>query len=92
MAKRRAHLIISGRVQGVCYRAFTKDVAVSRGLTGWVKNLPDGRVEAVLEGESDSIERAVAECYKGPPASHVTDIAIEWEEFKGEFSGFDIGY
>ena len=88
----RVHLFIEGIVQGVVYRAFAREVALKLGLRGWVRNMPDGRVEAVFEGEKDAVEKAIAECYKGPPASHVTNIDITWEPYKGEFNGFEIRY
>jgi len=87
-----AHLIVRGRVQGVFFRAFTREVAVSLGLRGWVRNLPDGTVEALFEGDRKDIEQAVARCYEGPPASHVTDIDIEWGAYRGEFESFTIKY
>lgn len=77
--KTRAHLYISGRVQGVYYRAFTQEVADSLGLKGWVRNLPDRRVEAVFEGERDLIEKAIMQCRQGPPYANVTDIEVIWE-------------
>jgi acylphosphatase len=92
MAKARAHLFISGRVQGVFYRAFTEEVARSNGLTGWTRNMPDGRVEAVFEGGRDSIDRAVSACWNGPPAARVDDIEVRWEDFKGEFGSFSVRY
>ncbi len=92
MGKTRVHLFIEGRVQGVWYRAFTRDVAMKHNIRGWVRNLPDGRVEAVFEGEEADIEKAVAECYKGPPAARVTKIDIDRQPYSGEFSGFEIRY
>ncbi len=92
MGKTRVHLFIEGRVQGVWYRAFTRDVAIRNNIRGWVRNLPDGRVEAVFEGEERDIEKAIAECYKGPPAAHVTKIDINRQPYRGEFSGFEIKY
>jgi acylphosphatase len=92
MEKARAHLIISGRVQGVFYRAFTEDIAYSFGLKGWVKNRNDGNVEAIFEGKREDIEKAISSCYKGPPASKVTNIDVKWENFKGEFDTFSIRY
>ncbi len=89
---KRAHLIIKGRVQGVFYRAFTREVAVSLGLKGWVRNLSDGNVEAVFEGSKADIESAVVQCYKGPSASSVSDIKVSWEEYRGEFDSFMIRY
>lgn len=90
--KARAHLYISGRVQGVCYRAFTQEIADSLGLKGWVRNLPDRRVEAVFEGEKDKIEMAIKKCHEGPPASRVTNIDVIWEESHEGFSDFRIRY
>ena len=92
MSEARAHLFIEGRVQGVCYRAFTRDIAHTLGLNGWVRNLFDGRVEAVFEGKKEFIERAIQECYSGPPGARVTNIEVKWEEFKGDLRGFTIKY
>ncbi len=88
----RAHLIIKGRVQGVFFRAFTRDVAISLGLKGWARNLSNGNVETVFEGENGKIGQAIAQCYKGPPASNVIDIDIKWEPYTGEFGIFSISY
>ncbi len=88
----RAHLLIEGVVQGVFYRAFTQNVAVKRGLYGWVRNLPDGRVEAVFEGSRKLIEQAVMECRKGPAGSYVSNIDLEWEPYTGAERGFAIRY
>jgi acylphosphatase len=86
----RLKLIISGRVQGVCYRWFTRDTSVELGLTGWVRNLPDGTVEAVVEGERDKLEQLLGWCRRGPDLARVTDIQAEWEEGTGEFQDFTI--
>ena len=92
MAEARAHLLIFGRVQGVCYRAFTRNLAINLGLEGWVRNLYDGNVEALFEGEKKTIEQALKECYTGPPGARVTDIKIHWETFVGDQKGFIIRY
>lgn len=76
----KAHLIIEGRVQGVAYRYFTRDVAGSLGLQGWVRNLYDGNVEVVFEGERDQIERAIDRCHEGPPFAVVTRIEVSWSD------------
>jgi acylphosphatase len=86
----RLKLIISGRVQGVCYRWFTRDTAVELSLTGWVRNLPDGTVEAVVEGEKEKLEQLLGWCRRGPDLARVTDIQAEWEEGTGEFQDFSI--
>ncbi|NOZ25722.1 MAG: acylphosphatase [Nitrospirae bacterium] len=92
MKRMRAHLYIEGLVQGVFYRAFVRELAIRSGLRGWVRNLPDGRVEAVFEGGKEEIENAVKECYKGPPAARVTKIDVTWEPYRGEFRDFEIRY
>lgn len=88
----RAHLLISGRVQGVFYRAHTRDEARKRGLTGWVRNLPNGRVAAVAEGERAKIEGLIAWCRQGPPYSYVDEVLVDWQPYQGEFQEFRIAY
>ncbi|MCE5312966.1 MAG: acylphosphatase [Nitrospiraceae bacterium] len=88
----RAHLLISGIVQGVFYRAFTKQNADAIGLSGWVRNTADGSVEAVLEGEKEAIERMIKICRQGPPASVVRSVDVRWESGSEELSGFQIRY
>lgn len=88
----RAHLIISGVVQGVFYRASTKDTAVRLGLKGWVRNLPDGKVEAVFEGPREDVDRAVAWCRQGPPGAYVESVKEKPGRFTGEFSDFRVVY
>ncbi|MCX8030796.1 MAG: acylphosphatase [Thermodesulfovibrionales bacterium] len=90
--KYRAHLIIEGKVQGVFFRAFTKEVADSLGLKGWVRNLPNRKVEAVFEGNKEDIETAISRCYIGPPMSMVINIDIRWEDKVEGFSDFRIRY
>ena len=92
MENARAHLFIDGRVQGVFYRAFTRDIAHRLCLSGWAKNLRDGRVEAVFEGEKRSIEEAIRECNAGPPSAEVTNIEIQWESYSGDETGFSVRY
>ena len=88
-SKVRAHVWIAGRVQGVAFRAYTVDEASVRGVTGWVGNIPDGRVEAVFEGERAVVEAMIAWCRKGPPAARVSSVEVTWEEPTGEV-GFGI--
>lgn len=92
MPRARAHIFVSGMVQGVFFRAFTEEVARSNHLTGWVRNLPDGRVEALMEGEKGDIGRAMEALYQGPPASRVENIDLSWEEPTGEFHSFFVKY
>lgn len=87
-----AHILVSGRVQGVFYRASTRDTALRHHLTGWVRNLTDGRVEAMLEGEKESIEKVIYWCQKGPPASAPSALEIKWLEYSGSFSDFEVLY
>ena len=86
----RAHLLISGTVQGVGYRWSCRREAQGIGLTGWVRNLPDGRVEAVLQGTREQIERMIKWCYRGPEEARVSDIAVAYEEAADEFRDFGI--
>ncbi|MBW1992668.1 MAG: acylphosphatase [Deltaproteobacteria bacterium] len=88
----RAQVLISGRVQGVFYRAYTRDQARARGLKGWVRNLPDGRVAAVFEGQRSSIEDMLAWCRQGPPYAMVEDVQVEWQPYRGDLQDFRITY
>ncbi len=90
MSKVRAELKIQGRVQGVFYRQSTKETALRLGLTGWARNCPDGSVEAVFEGGKETVDAAIEWCRQGPPAARVTEVAVDWQDFQGEFSGFGI--
>ena len=92
MEMARAHLFIDGRVQGVFFRAFTREIAHNLALSGWVKNLRDGRVEVVLEGEKKVIQQAIQKYYAGPPGAKVSNIDIQWEQYTGEENGFSIRY
>jgi acylphosphatase len=92
MEKARVYVVMEGRVQGVFFRASTRDMAESLGLTGWVKNLADGSVEAVFEGETDMLKRGVQWCYKGPPGAAVTKVHEKWLDYTGEFKQFEITY
>ncbi len=86
---KRAHLWVSGRVQGVFFRQSTETRARELGLGGWVRNLPDGRVEAIAEGDADALERWIAFCRVGPPAAQVAHVDLHWEAPTGEFTGFE---
>ncbi len=84
----RVHVFISGRVQGVFFRSSTKGKAEELGISGWVRNLSDGRVEAVFEGEEGSVKRMVEWCRKGPEYAWVDDVEVMSENYSGEFEGF----
>lgn len=88
---KRVHVYISGRVQGVWFRASTKRIADEYGLSGWVKNLPDGRVEAVFEGDEEAVKKAVKWCHQGPPGAVVEKVEVI-EEIPEGLSGFFIKY
>ncbi|HEY9907574.1 MAG TPA: acylphosphatase [Thermosynechococcaceae cyanobacterium] len=88
MAQIRAHVWVSGKVQGVGYRLATWEQATQAGVRGWVRNLPDGRVEAVFEGAEDPVEDLVAWCQQGAEAAVVRNVEIEYEEPEG-LEGFD---
>jgi len=79
----RVHLVVSGRVQGVFYRATCVREAERRGLAGWVRNLPDGRVEAAIEGPEAEVEAMVAWCRQGPPAARVDEMTVQDEPLAG---------
>lgn len=85
----RTHVFVSGTVQGVYYRASTRDAAREAGVDGWVRNLDDGRVEAVFEGEEADVEAMVEWCHTGSPRADVDDVAVEYGEPTG-LDGFEI--
>jgi acylphosphatase len=84
-----AHVFVTGRVQGVGYRYATVDTARQLGLHGWVRNLPDNRVEAVFEGVQNVVEEMIRWCHSGPPAAMVQNVVVEYEEPKG-LQGFEV--
>ena len=88
----RAHVYVSGRVQGVFFRAETAELAEHLDLCGWVRNLSDGRVEAVFEGDQENVEKAVDFCRHGPPGARVLSLDVKWEDWKGEFQYFRMIY
>ncbi len=90
MTEARYHIIVKGRVQGVFYRSNTRRNALELGLNGWVKNLPDGRVEIVVEGEEDQIDKLIQWCRVGPPLAVVRELRVECEPATREFSSFQI--
>lgn len=86
----RSHVFVSGKVQGVYFRQNTLETANEHGVFGWVRNLPDGRVEAVFEGDETAVNRVVEWCRSGPPASRVDKLDVQQEKYTGEFSSFAI--
>ena len=92
MEKVRARVIIEGRVQGVFFRHHTQGAAFRLGVKGWVKNLRDGRVEAVFEGEQQRVEQIIQWCHRGPSEAKVTKVYMTWEIYTGEFEDFSVTY
>lgn len=89
MTDRRVRVFVSGRVQGVFFRATTTEEASQLGLSGWVKNLPDGRVEAVFEGDPDAVADMIQWCHTGSPRAQVEDVDVVEEEPAG-IDGFEV--
>ncbi len=87
-----AHVIVSGRVQGVWFRGTTQRAASAAGVRGWVRNLPDRRVEAVLQGERAAVEIVIEFMRTGPPGSAVIDCVVSWRPVGERYHGFDIRY
>ncbi|MBN1358089.1 acylphosphatase [Candidatus Bathyarchaeota archaeon] len=87
-----AHVFITGRVQGVFFRLETKHNADLYDVKGWVRNLPDGRVEAVFEGEKDAVEKLIAFCKHGSSGAKVTNLELMWEPYTGTFDRFRLKY
>ena len=90
--KSNAHVIISGRVQGVWFRATTKQKAEQLSLTGWVRNTHDGCVEAVFEGEKSLVKEMIEWCHRGPPLSKVENVEVKKQEPTNSFDGFSVKY
>ncbi|PDV96615.1 acylphosphatase [Candidatus Chloroploca asiatica] len=86
----RAHVFIAGRVQGVSFRAYARDRARAAGVEGWVRNLPDGRVEAVFEGTRPAVQRLITWCYSGPIQAQVEKVDVTWEEPTRKEGNFSI--
>jgi len=92
MSKQRIRIFVTGKVQGVFFRQALKVMAKKNDVFGWVKNLKDGRVEAILEGNEEKVNRLVEWSHRGPANARVKDVEIRNEKFIGEFSKFDVLY
>ncbi len=90
--KAGARVIVTGRVQGVYFRMATRRAVLGRGVSGWVRNRPDGTVEALFEGDRAAVDDAVDWCRKGPPSARVERVDVEWGVYTGEFESFDIRF
>ena len=88
----RANVNLKGRVQGVFFRANTKKAALRFGVFGWVRNLPDGSVGAVFEGDKENIQNLIQWCKTQQPHAQVSGADVKWEEYTGEFHRFEIRY
>jgi acylphosphatase len=86
--KKRAHIFVSGLVQGVFFRDHTRRWASSLGLCGWVRNLDDGRVEALAEGPEADLQTLIVQLRQGPPQARVKEVQVEWRPYQGEFKDF----
>lgn len=89
---KRVHLLVSGRVQGVSFRAYTMREATSPGLKGWVRNLPDGTVEILAEGPFQKLEQLILWAHRGPSLARVDHVQANYQEPTGEFAGFSVRY
>jgi acylphosphatase len=88
----RLHVWVRGRVQGVFFRESTRQTAIRLGLHGWVRNLPDGRVEAVFQGDDGACGKALEFVRRGPPSAHVHEVDTRWEDDEEDFADFRIRY
>lgn len=85
-----AHVFITGRVQGVYFRYRTRDEAKKYGVTGWVRNLRDGRVEAVFEGNNENVDKLIDFADKGPSGAKVLNVDVSWQDYIGKFKDFKV--
>lgn len=83
------HISVTGRVQGVFFRAWMHEQADGLGVTGWVRNCPDGRVDAHVEGEEAAVQELIQRLYRGPPAAQVNDVHL-WDVALGDFDDFEV--
>ncbi len=86
----RAHISVKGVVQGVCFRSNVHAVALRQGVSGWVRNMYDGSVEATLEGDEGAVKHVIEWCHKGPSGAVVKEVTVSWQDYLGEFAGFTI--
>lgn len=85
-----AHILVSGRVQGVAFRYYARNIAIQLDVKGWIKNLPNGQVELVVEGSKNSVEEMVEWCKRGPRMAEVEDIEVDWLPYSGKFGQFQL--
>jgi acylphosphatase len=92
MAQKTIRAVVSGRVQGVFFRAYTQEAALRYGVKGWVRNLPDGSVEALVSGDAERVDRMIAWLHQGSPMSQVSRVTLEERETDERFDDFAIRY
>ncbi len=92
MAEKAIHAVITGKVQGVFFRAFTRDEALHYDLSGWVSNRPDGSVEAFISGDAGQVDRMISWLHQGSPASRVDEVIVDTREPDSTLQGFEIRY
>ena len=92
MAQKTIRAVVSGRVQGVFFRAYTQEAALRYGVKGWVRNLTDGSVEALVSGDADRVDRMIAWLHQGSPLSQVSRVTLEERETDERFDDFEIRY
>jgi acylphosphatase len=92
MEHTRASIVVSGKVQGVFFRASACEQATHLTVTGWVRNRRDGAVELLVEGERKNVEALIRWCHQGPPRARVEKVEVCWEPFQGEFERFTVAY
>lgn len=85
-----AHILVSGRVQGVAFRYYARNIASQLGVSGWIKNLPDGKVELLVEGSKNSVEEMVEWCKRGSRMAEVEDIEVDWLPYSGKYNEFQL--
>lgn len=90
MEPSRAYVLITGRVQGVMFRESTRQEAQKTQVTGMVRNIPDGRVEAIFEGNKAAVTSMIEWCKQGPPSARVDDVQVLWEQHRGDFPDFRV--
>jgi acylphosphatase len=90
IVKAKAHVFVKGRVQGVFFRHETRKQALQLCVYGWIRNLPDGRVEGLFEGEEEDVKKLITFCRQGPPGAQVADVDVSWADYTGAFDAFRI--
>ena len=86
----RGHIFITGRVQGVAFRYYTQKIANKLGITGWIRNCVDGKVEIIAEGSKERVRQLIDWCHEGPRSAIVKKVDLTWEEYRGEFLFFNV--